>query len=662
MASQTGAAALSTASTDVLRSLLDGRWAWARDEVRATLRDPLFAPVYDVPTDEHRERVLQQAKALSRTAGPRLLFPKSHGGDGEVGAAVTAFETQAFGDLSLLVKSGVQWGLFGGAILHLGTKKHHDRYLRDVMSLDLPGCFAMTETGHGSDVQSIRTTATYDARRQEFVVETPDEGAVKDYIGNAAAHGRMAVVFAQLTTQDDSHGVHALLVPIRDDEGRPCPGVSIEDCGHKAGLNGVDNGRLAFNQVRVPRDALLDRYGSVSADGTYSSPIESETRRFFTMLGTLVQGRVSVSGAGLSAAKAALTIAIRYGLVRRQFRAPDSEREVAILDFRQHQRRLFPALATTYALHFAQEELVAQLHDVFSASGDMQSPDDAGELARRKLETFAAGVKATVTWHATDTIQTCREACGGAGYLSVNRLPQLRADTDVFTTFEGDNTVLLQLVAKTLLTNYREEFGELDTLGVVRLVADQVVETVIERTAARGFVQRLIDAVPGRDEEVSLVDRGWQLSLFAFREKHVLDGVARRMRKGMGDGEDPFDVFNSVQDHVLLAARAHIDREVLELFVAAVERCEDPGTRALLDKLVDLHALSIIERDKAWFLEHGRLTPARAKAVITTVNELCQEIRPHARLLVDAFGIPDELIAAPIALGAEERRQRAKDP
>src|SRR5207248_10799784 len=153
--------------------------------------------------------------------------------------------------------------------------------------------------------------------------------------------------------------VHALLVPIRDDDGTPCPGVSIEDCGHKAGLNGVDNGRLAFRQVRVPRDALLDRYGTVGADGTYTSPIESETRRFFTMLGTLVQGRISISGAGLSAAKTALTIAVRYGVVRRQFRAPGSEREVRILDFLQHQRRLLPAVATTYALHFAQERLVA---------------------------------------------------------------------------------------------------------------------------------------------------------------------------------------------------------------------------------------------------------------------------------------------------------------
>ena len=67
------------------------------------------------------------------------------------------------------------------------------------------------------------------------------------------------------------------------------------------------------------------------------------------------------------------------------------------------------------------------------------------------------------TWHATATIQACREACGGAGYLAENRLTTLKADTDVFTTFEGDNTVLLQLVAKGLLTELPRATSALST-------------------------------------------------------------------------------------------------------------------------------------------------------------------------------------------------------
>jgi acyl-CoA oxidase len=60
-----------------------------------------------------------------------------------------------------------------------------------------------------------------------------------------------------------------------------------------------------------------------------------------------------------------------------------------------------------------------------------------------------------------DTIRACREACGGAGYDAENRFGRLMADADVFTTFEGANFVLLQLVAKSLLTGYREQFGDL---------------------------------------------------------------------------------------------------------------------------------------------------------------------------------------------------------
>jgi acyl-CoA oxidase len=449
----------------------------------------------------------------------------------------------------------------------------------------------------------------------------------------------MAVVFAQLITQGKNHGVHAWLVPIRDADGNPMPGVTIGDDGPKAGLPGVDNGRLTFDHVTVPRDMLLDRYGQVAADGTYTSTIENETRRFFTMLGTLVRGRVSVGGSASSATKLALDIAVRYGDARRQFAAPGDEREIVINDYLVHQRKLLPALATTYALHFAQEELVSTMHDVQTAAHvDGKQLDEA---AQRELESRAAGLKVAQTGHATRTIQMCREACGGAGYLQENRLPHLKADTDVFTTFEGDNTVLLQLVAKGLLTGYRDAFGSLDGWGKVGFIADMVRETVLERTAARGLIARLVDAVPGIGDDVPMLDRGWQIKLFEFREKHTLEGAIRRLRKNAStDDMEPFDMFNSVQDHVLRTAQTHIDRVVLEAFVAGVDRTDDPAAKALLDKVCDLYALSTIEADKAWFLEHGQLTPARAKLLTSTVNQLHKELRPHMITLVDAFGIP----------------------
>jgi acyl-CoA oxidase len=621
-----------------LRTLLDGRWGHIRDEVRQSLRGDLFAPVHGLDTESHRDRVAEQMRVLADSKLSGLGFPASVGGGEDPGGSIAAFE-MLIADQSLMVKLGVQWGLFGGAIHALGTQSHHERYLPSVISLELPGCFAMTETGHGSDVQSLRTTATYDPATEEFVVHTPDRQARKDYIGNAARDGRMAVVFAQLLTGGENHGVHALLVPIRREDGTPHEGVAIEDCGVKAGLNGVDNGRITFDRVRVPRSALLNRYGDVAADGTYTSPIDKQSKRFFTMVGTLVRGRVSVAGGAGNAARAALTIAVRYAERRRQFPRPDGQGEVGLLDYRSHQRRLLIPLARAYALAFAQEELTRAIHSAAEHGVD--------EHQQRELEGRAAAMKAYSSWHAMDTIQTCREACGGAGYLAENRLAALRNDTDVFTTFEGDNTVLYQLVAKGLLTNYRQEFESLEPLDLAKFVAGRFVGVVIERTAARSAIERLVTAAPGRDDEDALSDRGWQVRMLEDRERHVLEGLARRMRKAGEIGT--FEAVNECQDHMLHAAHAHIERVVLEAFVAGIERCPEPRTRAVLELLCHLFVLSAIESDRAWFLEHDRLRPTRAKAVTEAVNGLCARLRPQAADLVDAFGFPEEWLGAPIA-------------
>jgi acyl-CoA oxidase len=614
-----------------LQAHLDGRWAAVRNTARELLDDPRLVPSLG-SIDEQRTRTFDRLRMLAEVGVSRLGFPKQYGGLDDLGGSITGFEMLALGDLSLLVKAGVQFGLFGGAILHLGTAPHHERYLDDVMSVALPGCFAMTETGHGSDVAALRTTATFDDG--EFVIRTPDDDARKDYIGNAARDGHAAVVFAQLITRGEHQGVHAFVVPIRSADGTPAKGVRIEDCGPKAGLNGVDNGRLWFDEVRVPRENLLNRYGDVAPDGTYSTPIENPTRRFFTMLGTLIQGRVSVAGGAASATKVALAIAVRYAEVRKQFGAPGRDGEIVLLDYLAHQRRLLPALARTYALHFAQGELVGALHDDF-----------ADEERRRPLEARAAAIKAAATWHATATIQACREACGGAGYLTENQFARLKADTDVFTTFEGDNTVLLQLVGKELLGAYRSQFGELDWLGTIRFVAEQATATVVEHTAAHRIIQRLLDAAPGPDAD--LRDRAWHVELFEWREKHLLDTVARRLRRA-ADSDDPFATFNATQDHLLRAARAHADRLLLEAFLAGIDTAPD-STKKLLDAVCDLFVLSTVEADRAWFIEHGRLSTQRSKAVITQVDALCAELRPHASTLVDGFGVPDACITAPIA-------------
>ena len=281
-------------------------------------------------------------------------------------------------------------------------------------TLDLLGCFAMTETGHGSDVQQLRTTCTYDPATADLRPAHPARGrpqGLHRQRGPGRPDGR------RLRPADHrraaSHGVHAWLVPIRDDaRRRPLPGVTIGDDGPKAGLQRRRQ-RPADLRPRdaCPRDMLLDRYGQVAADGTYTSSIENETRRFFTMLGTLVRGRVSVGGsAGVGAPSWRSTSPSATATSAASSPRPATDREIVVNDYLVHQRKLLPALATTYALHFAQER--AGRHDARRAGRAHGTVD---EDAQRELESRAAGLKAAQTWHATRTIQMCREACGGAG-------------------------------------------------------------------------------------------------------------------------------------------------------------------------------------------------------------------------------------------------------
>ena len=490
----------------------------------------------------------------------------------------------------------------------------------------------MTEWDHGSNVRELETTACYNPAAGEFVINTPHDGARKEWIGNAAAHGRMATVFAQLQTDGKEYGVHAFLVPIRTEDGTPMPRVRIEDCGEKMGLNGVDNGRLWFDHVRIPRENLLDRYASVAPDGSYDSPIPSPGKRFFTMLSTLIGGRISVARAGVSAAKSGLTIAVRYGNRRRQF-GPKDGPEVPLLDYRAHKRRLLPHLATTYALHFALDDLTRR----FAAKGRDESLE--------KVEAEANVLKAYATWHTTDTLQETREACGGQGYRADNRIGRLKADTDVFTTFEGDNTVLMLQVAKGLLSDFQREFRDMNLLGMARFVAGEMATQMTE----------LNPVVTRRTDPEHLRSLDFQRGAFEYRVDRMLQDAGRRLQRRIDDDMEPFAAFVDVQDHLVQLARAEAERVTLDRFVEAIEPVEDESLRETLTALRRLFALARIEADLDWFLEAGYVTSSKAKAVRGAVNALCDEVRPQAEALVDAFAIPDACLAAPIATqeGAE---------
>lgn len=615
-----------TFDIETLAKILDGPEAAIIKRVKTVISDKEFSYLDTDNLSDYREKVLKWCRHLAEQGFGAMAYPKEFGGGGDMASYFAIMEALSYHDLSLVIKFGVQFGLWGMSVYFLGTEKHHKKYLKAIGTLELPGCFAMTETGHGSNVKGIETTATYDHKTRSFIINTPNELAKKEYIGNSATHGQGATVFAKLILDGKDYGVSALVVPIRDKNGKTMPGVTIEDCGRKMGLNGVDNGKIHFNNVTIPYDNLLDRFATVTEDGKFASPISSDNRRFFTMLGTLVGGRIGIPRSGLSASKSGLTIAIRYGDGRKQF-GPEEATEVPILNYRTHQRRLIPYLANAYALHFSLRYLTDRFLN--RTDKDMQ-----------EIEALAAGLKSFATWNATATLQECRECCGGKGYLSENRIDRLKNDTEIYTTFEGDNTVLMQLTAKSRLTEFKQEFSSMGLFGVLNYVADVAATSISEKNF---FATRNTD-----DEH--LLDFEFHMNAFEYREKDILTAAAKRLKKLITSGMDSFDAFNVSQHHLIHVGFAHVERVILEQFIKQVENTKDAGCKAVLTKLCQLFALSQMEKNKGWYLESGYMEGAKTKAIRKLVNQLCWDIRQEAVPLVDAFKIPESCLGAPIAM------------
>ena len=614
-----------TIDTKKLSKYLDGKHVALRKKVRQFFLDPKLS-LDRIPEhkDDYRELIFEWCELTAQEGWGALAFPKFAGGKDGVEKYMAVFEELGYHDLSLTIKFGVQFGLWGGSVYWLGTDKHHRKYLKDIGTLALPGSFAMTEGGHGSNVKDIEVTATFDPAQDAFILHTPNELARKEYIGNAAVHARAATVFAQLVTNGESHGVHAFVVPLRDEKGNSLKGIRIEDNGRKLGLNGVDNGRIWFDNVIVPRDNLLDKFGSVDAEGNYSSPITSQSKRFFTMLGTLVGGRVGVPYAGLSAAKLGLTIAIKYAGNRTQF-GPNGGDEVSILDYSTHQRRLMPLLAKAYAFHFGQR---------YSLERYVNKTEKDGQ----EVEAVAAGMKSLCTWFTTEALQECREACGGNGYLWENRFADMKADSEIFTTFEGDNTVLLQLVAKTRLGEFKDSFGSMGLIGTMKFVSD-IASTKINEL--NPIITRNVD-------RKHLLSRSFYTAAFKYREEYLTRLVAQRLSKRVKGGMDSFDAVIECQPMMVDMGKAYIERLVLDQFIKGVKGADKAVQKPLI-LLERLYALSMIEEYKGWYLENGYIEGRKAVYISKMVDELCLETRGHCPDLVDAFGIPDGIITAPIA-------------
>ncbi|XP_058523592.1 acyl-coenzyme A oxidase-like protein [Ochotona princeps] len=611
-----------------LHRYLDGEFWSLKNELRRLLGGcPLFRHRFDLSLDEMRALTVQRVNfTMGLPLLKRAVQEQAKKTENFVSRSLGIGEVLSIADMATGVKCGIIYWLFGGAIRNLGSPGHVTKWFQPLQEQKYTGMFAMTERGHGSNVRGIQTEATFDLSAQEFVIDTPCEDAEKMYIGNAM-HGNYAVVFAQLIIHGKSQGPHCFIVPIRDENGNLYPGVTAVDMLHKEGLNGVDNGILIFDKVRIPRENLLDRFGSVTPDGQYHSPIKNKNTRFNVMLAALTPSRLAVTFQAMGAMKLGLTIAIRYSHSRRQF-GPKAKEEVKIIEHQTQTLRLMPHVATALALTFVSRYAGNLLdEDIFRGKELVSS---------RSLQALVAGLKAYSTWETVSCLQHCRECTGGMGYMMENRIAGLKCDTDVLVTFEGDNVVMLQVVVRELLTQYTKQYDENPLFGRLRSWMESVGDKL--RTS---FLAITMDTVG---------ELAFLLKAVNFRERVLRRSlVARLYYKVMTKKEDFFSAWNSCLHHVASLSLAHTHRVTLEQFSLAVMRCPGTEDRVLLMKFCLLYGTKLVFEERAWYLERKYLTPAASMCIRRQLLDLCDSVKEDALRVISAFNIPKSTLHAPIA-------------
>lgn len=590
-------------------------------------RDPAFTTVdtSDLSLEETRERTMRKIRRLASFVRTESIndFKKR-------------MELVSILDPASWTRLGVHYGLFFGA-LRSGCSPSQFSYWCDkgALTLDgLVGCFGMTELGHGSNVAGLETTATFDEKSDEFIINTPTLTATKWWIGGAAHTASHCIVFAQLWVKGKCYGVKNFVVQLRDTQSfELLQGIAIGDIGPKMGRHGIDNGWIQFSNVRIPRSHMLMKHAKVSRSGVVTEPPLQQLT-----YGALISGRVSMVVDSGNIGKKALTIALRYAVCRRQFGSKRGSCETKLLDYLTHQYRLIPLLAQTYAMIFTGIEvnnmyecLTERLESLQSGSKEL---NEVLELLK-EMHGTSSGLKPFCTWTCLNIIDQARQSLGGHGYSSYNSLASTYNDFVVHCTWEGDNTILTLQAGRYLVSSYRDAVEGKTLAGGIAYL-----NTIAKDPSAALNLKSTATTVEDIGS-LSTIEKAFHLVAGSVVKK-AYDDFNIETKKGLSDD----DAYEATSHQRLAAAKMHCSAYLFFRFKDAITHAPN-GLKPILTKLCQLYGLHTISENSGPYLQYGFFTGKQMDLVRQKVQQLITDIRPQSILLVDAFNLSDFLIQSP---------------
>lgn len=608
-----------------LTHLLDGgveKTLARKEREQYFLEDPELKTTVPISYLSHKEKYEESIKKAC------ILFTKVQDLQRQGKGGMDNFKEILGGQIgSAILKDGnpltLHYVMFIPTLLGQADPDQINQWINKAWNCEIIGTYAQTELGHGTFIRGLETTATYDTKTEEFILNSPTLTSFKWWPGGLAQTANYAVVVAQLYTQGQCHGIHPFIVQLRDEETHePLAGIKIGEIGTKLGMNATNNGYLGFTNVRIPRNHMLMKNNKVLKDGTYvKSPSSKLT------YGTMMFVRVVIVQDMGTYLRKAVTIAIRYSAVRHQSELKPNAPEPQILDYVTQQYKLFPLLAACFAFHYSADW-------IWNMYNNVTEDIDKGQLGNLpELHAIACCLKAVSTSDSALAVETCRLACGGHGYMTSSNLPGTYGLVTAACTYEGENTVLFLQTARYLIKVWQQCVNGQPLTPTVQYLNEYSKDTKLSLSKS------VVDIIKALQQIAA--------SKIELAARHINERAAK--------GLAPENAWNQTSIELVGAAEAHCRAFVVKTYYEKMLNVNvSAQLRTILNQLCELYAVNTLLKSSGDFLRFTSGCGKDLEMLQIWLENLLALIRPNAVGIVDGFDIHDDVLAS--ALGSYDGR------